>query len=112
VLFLVLVYYSMGSRFILQPGIQVRLPASSFVGPQGNYQMVSLTGAPNPAIYYRDQRVSLPTLLQRLEDNPSAERMLILRADRDAPSGLTMELLDGASRRGYTVLLAGEVPKP
>jgi biopolymer transport protein ExbD len=113
VLFLVLVFYAMGSRFILQPGVQIVLPATSFaLGPQRNAQIVSLTAAPSPAIYYRDQKVTLETLLQKLEANPAAERSLIIKADRHAPVGLRDEVANEALRRGYTVLLAGDVARP
>src|SRR5204862_289590 len=37
----------MSSRFILQPGVQLVLPTTSFaLGPQRNAQIVSLTAAP------------------------------------------------------------------
>lgn len=110
VLFLVLVFYAMGSRFILQPGVQIVLPATSFaLGPQRNAQIVSLTAAPSPAIYYRDQKVSMASLLERLDANHAAERSLIIKSDRHAPVGLRDELANEALKRGYTVLLAGDV---
>jgi biopolymer transport protein ExbD len=112
VLFLVLMFYSMGSRFILQPGIQIALSASPFSIAQGNAQIVSITAAPNPSIFHRDQRVSMETLLARLEANQTAERTLILKVDRNAPSWLTADLTNEAIRRGYLVYLAGAVPKP
>src|SRR5689334_19027137 len=53
VLFLVLVFFTLGTRFILQPGVQVILPTTTFaLGPQRNGQIVSLTAAPVPAIYF------------------------------------------------------------
>lgn len=113
VLFLVLVFYTMGSRFILQPGVQIVLPTTSFaLGPQRNAQIVSLTAAPVPTIYYRDQKVSMQALLQKLEENPAAERSLIIKADKHAPVGLRDELANEALRRGYSVILAGDVAAP
>jgi biopolymer transport protein ExbD len=113
VLFLVLVFYSMGSRFILQPGVQIVLPATSFaLGPQRNAQIVSISAAPSATLYYRDQKVTLATLLERLEANPAAERSLVIKADRHAPVGLRDEVANEALRRGYSVVLAGDVPRP
>ena len=112
VLFLVLVFYSMASQFILQPGVQVILPTTSFAfGPQRHAQIVSLTAAPNPSIFFRDQKVSLSTLLEKLDTNPAAERSLIVKADRNSPSGLRDELVNHALRRGYSVILAGDVER-
>jgi biopolymer transport protein ExbD len=86
------------------------LPATSFaLGPQRNAQIVSLTAAPSPAIYYRDQKVSLVKLLEYLDANKAAERSLIIKADRHAPVGLRDELANEALKRGYAVLLAGDV---
>lgn len=113
VLFLVLVFHAMASRFILQPGVQVVLPPSSFaLGPQRNAQIVSITAAPAPAIYFRDQKVTVAGLLQRLDEPSAGERALIVRADRNAPVGLRDELVNEALRRGYSVILAGEAGAP
>jgi len=113
VLFLVLVFYAMGSRFILQPGVQIVLPSTSFaLGPQRNAQIVSLTAAPATVIYYRDQKVTLPALLKHLDQNPAAERSLIVKADRNTPVGLRDEVVNEALRRGYSVILAGDVAAP
>ena len=113
VLFLVLMFYAMGSRFILQPGVQISLPATSFaMGPQRNAQIVSITAAPSAAIYFRDQKVTLPLLLQRLDENASAERSLVIKADRNSPVGLRDELVNEALRRGYSIILAGDIARP
>ena len=88
--------------------LYVWMKCTSFaLGPQRNAQIVSLTAAPAPAIYYGDQRVSLASLLQRLEANSAAERSLIIKADRHTPVGLRDEVANEALRRGYSVLLAG-----
>jgi len=110
VLFLVLIFFTMGTRFILQPGVQVILPSTTFaLGPQRNAQIVSLTAAPSPAIYFRGQKVTSEELLARLDENKSADRTLILKADRNSPIGLRDQIMNEALRRGYPVILAGEL---
>lgn len=110
VLFLVLVFYEMGSRFILQPGVQVSMPSTFYaLGPQQNVQIVSITASPAPAIYYRDQKITLAGLLKRLEEVQSAERTLIVRSDKDAPVGMRDEIVNESMRRGYSVIIAGKV---
>lgn len=112
VLFLVLVFYEMGSRFILQPGVQVSMPTTLFaLGPQKNAQIVSITSSPSPAIFHRDQRITLPELLKRLGENESAERTLIIKSDTQSPVGLRDEITNEALRRGYSVIIAGEIGK-
>ena len=112
VLFLVMVFYVMGSRFILQPGVQVALPATSFaLGPQRGAQIVSITAAPVPAIYYRDQKVTFDELRRQLAGSPAVDRSLIIKADRSAPAGLLAEVMNDALHHGYSVILAGEIPQ-
>ena len=112
VLFLVMVFYVMGSRFILQPGVQVALPATSFaLGPQRGPQIVSITSAPAPAIYYRDQKVTFDELHRQLTGRPAVDRSLIIKADKSAPAGLLAEVMNDALRQGYSVILSGEIPQ-
>ena len=86
VLFLVLMLFAMSSRFVLQPGIAVNLPFSSFtLEPQQNPQLVSVTAAPRPAIYHLNHQVSLDELDAQLANGPAEKRSLIIKADRDAP---------------------------
>ena len=60
VIFLLIFFLLLSSNFILQPGIAVSLPLSRFtLGPQLNPQIISITGGPAPAVYFRDQKVAL-----------------------------------------------------
>src|SRR5689334_14899734 len=77
VIFLVVLFFTLSSRFVLQPGMAVTLPASSFtLAPRVDAQIVSITAAPVPAIYYRDQRISLDELRHRLGETKMRERSL------------------------------------
>src|ERR1044071_4315710 len=63
VVFLLIFFFLLSSNFVLQPGIAVTVPFSRFtLGPQPNQQIISITGGPNPAIYLRDQKVTLDEL--------------------------------------------------
>jgi len=112
VLFLVLVFYVMGSKFVLNPGVQVSLPATMFaIGPQRNTEIVSITAGPVSIIYHRDRAVTLEDFSQRLSGNSAAEKSLIIKADRNAPSGIVAAVTNEALRHSYTVILAGDIPK-
>ena len=112
VLLLVLVFYVLGSKFTLTPGVQVSLPVTSFaLGTQRNAEIVSITGGPAPTIYHRDREVTMSELRARLSENQSAEKWLILKADAGTPSGIVAAVTDEALRRSYSVILAGEIPK-
>ncbi len=107
VLFLVIVFFAFGSRFVLQPGFAVSLPVSSFtLAPLDNPQIVSITAAPVPAIYHRDRKVTLEELGGRLGEGPAQDRSIVVKADRATPFDLVMQVWNIALRNGYVVVTA------
>ena len=107
VVFLVVVFFALSSRFVLQPGMAVTLPASSFtLAPRDGAQIISITSAPVSAIYFHDQRVTADELRQRLGESRAKERSVIIKADQDTPYALVVQLTDEALRLGFSVVLA------
>jgi biopolymer transport protein ExbD len=107
VLFLVVFFFALSARFVLQPGLAVSLPSSSFtLSPRVDAQIISVTAAPVPTIYHRDQRVSLSELRQRLSQSTVKERSVILKADRNTPYDLVVQITDEALKLGFSVVLA------
>jgi biopolymer transport protein ExbD len=107
VVFLVVIFFALSSRFVLQPGLAVTLPASSFtLAPRVGAQIISITSAPIPSIYHRDQAVTLAELGRHLAANPSQNRSVIIKADRDTPYALVVQVTDEALKLGFSVILA------
>ena len=107
VLFLVLVFFAIGSRFVLQPGLAVSLPVSGFtLTPERDPQIVSITAVPLPAVYHRDRRVTLEELGERLSQVDPKNRSLILKADRRTPYEQIVQVMNVALERGFSVVLA------
>jgi biopolymer transport protein ExbD len=112
VLFLVFMLFAMSSRFVLQPGIAVTLPRSSFtLAPPSQEQIVSITAAPAPAIYFRGRKVSLDEFAAQIATKEVAQRSLIIKADRATPYELVTKIMNQALLRGYSVVLAA-TPEP
>lgn len=106
-IFLVLLLFLVSSTFLLHPGISVNLPFSKFtLGPQKNPLIVSITAGPYPMIYYRDQQIQLSELARRLEQDRGAERSIVIQADRLAPQGSVVEVMNLCLENGYSVVLA------
>src|SRR5271167_494927 len=79
VIFLLLIFFALSTTFVLQPGIAVTLPYSSYsLSPQRNPQIVSITAAPVPAIYFHDQKVTLEELARSLSDSRIKNKTLII----------------------------------
>lgn len=107
VVFLVVVFFALSSRFVLQPGMAVSLPVSGFtLGPQRDARIVSVTAAPVPSIYFRDRKVTIDELRQQLTDNRGKERSLIIKADRGTPYDLVVQLMNVGLKLGFSVVLA------
>jgi biopolymer transport protein ExbD len=105
--FLLLLLFLVSSTFLLHPGISVNLPFSNFtLGPQKNPVIVSITAAPYPLVYYRDQQIKLEDLAHRLEENRSPDRSIIIQADRLTPQGSVVEVMNICLENGYSVVLA------
>ena len=113
VIFLVVVFFALSSRFVLQPGMAINLPVSGFtLGPQRDARIVSVTAAPVPSIYFRDRKVTIEELRQQLTETRSRERSLIIKADRGTPYDLIVQLMNEGLKLGFSVVLATNPEKP
>jgi biopolymer transport protein ExbD len=107
VLCLVFVMFSLSTRFTLQPGLSLNLPVSPFtLAPQRDPIVLSITAAPLPTLYVREEKVTLGELDQLLQDKHLAGRPVIIRADRETPYDIIAATGNIALRRGFTVALA------
>jgi biopolymer transport protein ExbD len=113
VVFLLIFFLLLSPNFILQPGIAVSLPFSRFtLGPLQNQQIISITGGAVPAIYFRDQKISLERLGPLLDAAKRENRSLIIKADRQTPYELVVAVTNAALEHGISsVSLAGASPK-
>jgi biopolymer transport protein ExbD len=113
VAFLLIFFLLLSSNFILQPGIAVTLPFSRFaLGPQGNEQIISITGGAAPAIYFRDQKVTLEQLGPLLDAAKGQGRSIIIKADRLTPYEMVVQVTNAALERGIaSVALAANPPR-
>lgn len=108
VLFLVVIFFGLSTRFVVQPGVAVSLPFSPFrLAPERNPEVVSITSAPVPAMYFRDERVTLDQLAETLSRDRASDRTLIIKADRNTPYENVVGVMNAALKLGIPVVLAG-----
>jgi biopolymer transport protein ExbD len=113
VLFLVVLFFSISARFLLQPGIAISLPFSAWtLGPQRNPQILSITGGAAPAIYFRDRRWEITDIREALSSPDLKDHTLIVKADRSTPYALVMRVVDEGLRAGLPVVLATAPERP
>jgi biopolymer transport protein ExbD len=111
--FLLVFFLLFSSNFILQPGISLSMPFSRFtLGPQINQQIISITGGAAPAIYFRDQRMTLEQLGPLLDAAKREGQSIIIRADRLTPYEMIVAVTNAALEHGITsVALAATPPR-
>lgn len=107
VLFLLLIFFAMSRTFVVQPGISVALPFSTFsLAPQHQPQIVSIAAEPVPAIYFRDRKMSFEQFAKSLAEGRVKDATLIIRADRATPYDLIVKVMNEGLGAGYNVVLA------
>ena len=113
VVFILIFFLVLGSNFILQPGVAVNVPLSRFtLAPQANPQIISITGGAAPAIYFRDQKISLEQLGPLLDSAKSQGRPVIIKADRLTPYALVIAVTNSALEHGIPSVSLATTPAP
>jgi biopolymer transport protein ExbD len=104
---LLLLLFVVSSTFLVNPGISINLPTSKFtLGAEKNPLIVAITANPIPSIYFQDRQVSLEELGREFDRDHSSDRSVVIRADRMAPQGVVVEVMNLCLDRGYSVALA------
>ena len=113
VVFQLMFFFLLSSNFVLQPGISVSVPFSRFtLGPQLNQQIISITGGAVPAIYFRDQRVTMEQLGPLLDAAKREGQSIIIKADRSTSYETVAGVTNAALEHGITsVALAAASPR-
>jgi len=102
-----LLFLLLSGGFLLQPGVAVKVPDSPFLlAPQRDPSVVSITGAPVPAIYFDNRRMDAAEFGDRLAKVHGNTRTLIIKADRRAPVDLLVQVVNAAVTHGFSVVLA------
>ena len=111
VVFILVFFLLLSSHFILQPGISVSLPFSRFtLGPQLNQQIISITGGAAPAIYFRDQKITLEQLGPMLDAAKRDGQSVIIKADRLTSYEMVVAVTNAALEHGITSVALATTP--
>jgi biopolymer transport protein ExbD len=111
VVFILVFFLLLSSHFILQPGISVSMPFSRFtLGPQLNQQIISITGGAAPAIYFRDQKITLEQLGPMLDAAKRDGQSVIIKADRLTSYEMVVAVTNAALEHGITSVALATTP--
>lgn len=112
VIFQLIIFITLSSTFVMQPGIKVNLPQAVTSEAQLEKDIVvSITK--EGKIFLMEKRVTLrefPYQLRKVIENIKKE-VLIIKADKIVPHGLVVEIMDLAKTVGITKLAIATQPK-
>ena len=113
VVVLVGLFHYASSRFVLQPGVRVRLPEAPFVDG-APYGARVLTLAQGGLMFFNDERMSPATLGPALAraGHDAAEAPLLIEADEGTPYGTLMEVYALAAKAGIREVVLATRPPP
>ena len=102
---LVLAFFLAVSPFVMQPGINIKLPASPFSGGAKFGSMI-LSITHGGGFYFNDERLDIPRLTEALgvaaTENPQAT--LIIEADERVPHGDVIAAWNAALSAGISTV--------
>lgn len=108
---LLLVFFLLGSNFIVQSGVNVQLPESaSRLSGFEQAHLISIPASPDAAVYYDGRRVTLTDLRQVLEQESSGQKRVVIHGDQLAPFGRVMEISSLALNLGFEIAHATTPP--
>jgi biopolymer transport protein TolR len=107
---LVLLIIFMVTAPMLQQGIDVNLPQEGGGNLDPSIERLVITLAKNERMYLNDRRIDLPELEQTLRQATAATREVFLRADKDIPYGLVVQMMAVIKQAGIERLGILTVP--
>lgn len=108
VLLLLLMFFLLGSNFVIQSGVTLKLPESaSRLSGFDRAHVVTLPSGSDTALYFNGRPVTLEELGRELDAKKTEGRRLIIHADQMAPLGGHFQQVSNlALRLGYEVAFA------
>jgi biopolymer transport protein ExbD len=107
VLLLLLIFFLLGSTFVIQSGVSVTLPQSpSRLTSFDRAQVITVTASGNNPLYFNGRSVTIEQLRAGLEEKKRESRKAIVHADEMAPVVRLQQAINVAFEMGYEVAYA------
>jgi len=110
-----LIFFLLGSSLVMQSGVPVSLPESSFaLGGFSQGHVLVISAGDQPRMLLNQELVAQDSLRERLAELAASDRerkgrpgALVVKADRATPHGLVSEIYELALLQGFTVAVVG-----
>ncbi len=104
---LLLVYFLFSSGLVVQSGITVDKPrSSSRLTGFDRAHIITLAAGGDAPLYFNGRRVTDESLRELLAKSRDGERRVIIHADRQAPHGRVVEVINLAQELGFEAALS------
>ena len=112
VLFILIIFFTVSSTFLEQPGIKLELPKADSALPE-KVEKAVLVISQDEKIYFKNDEISLEELPEVLRKamEVSADRSLIVSADKKVRHGLVVTIMDIARQNGVKKLVISTEPE-
>ena len=112
-LFLILLFFLVTSSFIEQPNIRLELPSTKYAATskiEERTLMISQEGK----LFYQNKPVERKDLIAILKDafSKQDDKTLVLRADKNVPYGVVVDVMDAAKGAGLKRIVAPTILEP
>jgi len=114
VLFILIIFFTVSSTFLEQPGIELKLPDAES-SKTHTAQKVIVYVADDETVFLNDAAVSLDNLAELAKTMLAEqnEKHVVLRADEQVDHGIVIHIMDLLRKRGiYKIIISTEKPTP
>lgn len=107
ILFILLIFVLVSTTFLEQPALKIELPKAKSAGLE-NIQELAVSISKGGEIYFNNRTVNKKELEYglQLEMKKDTKIPVVLRADKDVPYGLVIEIMDIMRSAGVKKLVA------
>jgi biopolymer transport protein ExbD len=112
VLFILIIFFTVSSTFLEQPGIELTLPDAQ-TGQAHTAQKVIIYVDKDENIYLNDHRIPIDSLAARTVNliKDQSEKSVILRADKTVEHGTVIHIMDILRKNKiYKIVISTEMP--
>lgn len=112
VLFILIIFFTVSSTFLEQPGIELKLPEAESSRTHTHQKQIIYVDN-NQTIFLNKEQVSLDQLASKVENRlkDQSDKSVVLRADSDVSHGLIIRIMDSLRQRGiYKIVISTEKP--
>jgi biopolymer transport protein ExbD len=112
VLFILIIFFTVSSTFLEQPGIKLKLPEAES-SQSHTAQKVIVYVDENEDIFLNNDPLTLENLPNSVETILSAQsdKSVVLRADEDVSHGIVIQIMDLLRKKGiYKIIISTDKP--